>query len=620
MSPAKVMKVAILFMIGVALIGAGCSKHIAQFVSQPVPAEAKKSPDFVQGQVVVALVSADDKETLKAYKVEAFDKGAGLFIVKGVKDVNATAKELSANPKVLFAEPNFKLQANGPAFPRDPKWLDLWALKNYGQDSPQGAEGRQGADIGALEAWKLSNGSRQIVVAVIDTGIDYSHPDLRANMWMNRAEIAGLEGVDDDKNGFTDDKYGWDFVSGMRTEPYYGQLGDPDPMDDNNHGTHCAGTIGASGNNQIGIVGVNWEVSLMALKFLDEAGSGSTVDAYRAVKYAADNNADIISASWGGGGPSKLLETAIKMAGEKGVLFVAAAGNDGENHDLSPHYPSGYKLDSVISVAATDNRDQLASFSNFGYESVHIAAPGVAIMSTLPLAKVGEGKEPYGAFSGTSMATPHVAGAAALLLAADPSLRKKPAEIKKRLMDTVDWRPQLSGRVVSGGRLNIHNLLMNKKSVSPMATEGWIEKPYNLSTVRNPTKLVDHAWVIEQPGAVAIQVHVKSSVIDQGFDVAMLYDREYRQIAPIPDATTDVWLPMVLGDKVYLKFANALVKVQKNKETVVPAPVPGALCFQQGTTTTCYLPEGKDEPFANFLSEGIEIDKIRYLPASAVNQ
>jgi subtilisin family serine protease len=298
--------------------------------------------------------------------------------------------------------------------------------------------------INASGAWNLSTGSTSVVVGVVDTGIDYSHPDLAANIWRNSGEIAG-NGIDDDHNGFTDDVYGYDFVNN-----------DGNPMDDNSHGTHVSGTIAGVGNNSQGVAGVNWNASLMALKFLDANGSGYVSDAVRAINYATmmrsqyGVNVRVLNNSWGGGGFSSSLDAAIQASNNAGILFVAAAGNDAANNDASPHYPANYTSTNVISVAATDQNDRLASFSCYGATTVDLAAPGVSIYSTVI-------NNRYATYSGTSMATPHVTGVAALAWAYKPTATV--AEIRNALLQGVDHLSALSGKVVTGGRLNAYNTL-----------------------------------------------------------------------------------------------------------------------------------------------------------------
>ena len=281
-------------------------------------------------------------------------------------------------------------------------------------------------------------------MAVIDTGVDYTHPDLASNIWTNPGEIAG-NGIDDDHNGFVDDVHGYDFVNN-----------DGNPMDDNRHGTHVAGTIAAAGNNGLGVTGVNWSSSIMALKFLSSGGSGSTSDAIRAVNYATmmkttyGVNVRLTSNSWGGGGYDQSLYNAIQSGGNAGILFVAAAGNSGTNNDASPFYPASYNLDSIIAVAATDDCDQLADFSCYGATSVDLAAPGVDIYSTVP-------GNAYASLSGTSMATPHVSGVVALACAVAPAASR--AEVRQAVLGGADPLASLTGRVATGGRLNARKTL-----------------------------------------------------------------------------------------------------------------------------------------------------------------
>jgi subtilisin family serine protease len=308
--------------------------------------------------------------------------------------------------------------------PSDPMFASLWGMLNVGQADSSGRTGVADADAKVSLAWNLSKGSRDVIVATVDTGIDYTHPDLKDNVWTK----AGTTNV-----------HGYNAITGKE-----------DPMDDNSHGTHVAGTIGAVGDNGIGVAGVNWHVSIMAVKFLSASGSGTLADAIKAIDYARENGAQVMSNSWGGGPYSQELYDAIKRASDAGITFVAAAGNDGSNNDSTPSYPASYQLPNVVSVAASNNVDQLAYFSNYGKTTVDIAAPGENILSTVP-------NNGYESYSGTSMATPHVSGAIALLLSKEPNLT--PAEIKQRLRDTADQLASYKGKIASGGRLNVYRLL-----------------------------------------------------------------------------------------------------------------------------------------------------------------
>lgn len=323
---------------------------------------------------------------------------------------------IRADESVAYAEPNYSLSIsvtpNDPSFP-----------VQYGMTK-----------IVAPQAWDLQTGTN-VVVAVIDTGVDYNHPDLAANIWTNTREIAG-NGVDDDGNGYIDDVRGWDFVQNDNT-----------PMDLNDHGTHVAGVIAGIGNNAAGISGVNWKAKIIPLRFMDATGQGSTINAIRALNYAVANGARISNSSWGGPAFSQALFDAIQAAGGKGHVFVAAAGNSTANNDTTPEYPSSYKLANIVSVAATDRNDALATFSNFGLASVDVAAPGVGIYST-----VRNGA--YKNLSGTSMAAPFVTGLGTLLFAQKANLTV--AEVVRAMTATgnVDAVAGLSGRVISGGRIN----------------------------------------------------------------------------------------------------------------------------------------------------------------------
>ncbi len=362
-------------------------------------------------------------------------------------DMDSVAAQYKAMADLVeYAEPNAVVELDDPAdtyrpqdllerpsdsLPNDPHFGEQWALNNVGQDG-----GKAGADLSALQAWEKTKGSREVVVAVLDTGVDYNHLDLVTNMWVRPDNVPQYV---DPNLGRYNDIQGYDANANVA-----------DPMDDNGHGTHCAGIIGAEGNNGEGIAGINWNVQIMPLKFLGRGGFGSTKDAIEAINYAIDRkqkgvNLRVISASWGSTQNSTALEDAIRAAGENGILFVAAAGNNGTDNDKRPHYPSNYNLPNVISVAALDRTDSLASFSNFGIKSVHIAAPGREIVSTW----LGNA---YREASGTSMATPYVSGVAALIVANDPEISVE--KLREKVLRSVDKIDSLNGKVSTGGRIN----------------------------------------------------------------------------------------------------------------------------------------------------------------------
>ncbi|MAV33833.1 MAG: hypothetical protein CMJ59_00105 [Planctomycetaceae bacterium] len=388
--------------------------------------------DFHPDQFLVRFTDEAAAESYLAGTKVGDQLGFGFYEVYVDADVGLeqAVEHYNQLPGVEYAQRDFVLEY-AATVPDDASFDSLWGLHNTGQTG-----GTNDADIDAVEAWDVETDASSIIVAVIDTGVDYTHQDLAANIWVNATEAGGDAGVDDDGNGYTDDIYGYDFYNE-----------DGDPFDDNGHGTHVSGTIGAVGDNDIGITGVTWHVQLMGLKFLSGSGSGYTSDAVRAVDYAREMGANVINASFGGGGYSTAMYDAIEAFGDAGGIFVAAAGNAGNDNDSDPSYPASYDLPNIIAVAASDNDDELASWSNYGTASVDIAAPGVSILSTLP-------DDDYGTASGTSMATPHVVGAAALVWAAHPEWSNE--EVIASLLDYAD--PILLD-AVADGRLNVNEAI-----------------------------------------------------------------------------------------------------------------------------------------------------------------
>lgn len=329
---------------------------------------------YVSGEIIVKF-----RELTDTVKISALHKASGAIRLREIRNIGVhqlkvpahmsveqLISQYRADPDVEYAEPNYIIKK--AALPDDPNFSFIWGLNNTGQTG-----GIIDADIDAVEAWDVTKGSRNIIIAVIDSGIAYNHPDLSGNIWINTAEQSGKSGIDDDGNGYADDIYGWDFIDN-----------DGYPLDLNSHGTHVAGIIGACGNNGIGITGIMWAVKIMPLRFLGVSGTGDTLNAADAIVYAADHGARIINASWAGYKYSNALYDAIDYVRKKGVLFVAAAGNEENNNDIEPAYPGSYNLPNIISVAATDDSDNLASFSNYGAKSVDLGAPGVSIYSTIP--------------------------------------------------------------------------------------------------------------------------------------------------------------------------------------------------------------------------------------------
>lgn len=404
-----------------------------------VPAQAAES--IGEGFIVrfdprVSSASADSMLAARGLVVdERFEFIPGLMRVEasnGAAVNMATAQALESLTSVRYVEPDSMRHID--ATPNDPSFTALWGLNNTGQSG-----GVPDADIDAPEVWDLSTGSTDVAVMVIDTGVDIDHPDLVANLFFNAAECNGTAEVDDDANGYVDDCRGFDTAND-----------DGNPDDDHGHGTHVAGTIGAVGDNGIGVVGVNWDVTIVACKFLAANGSGSTSDAIGCLNYLLQlrsQGVPIIASnnSWGGGSFSQGLLDAINAVGAQGVGFVAAAGNDGTDNDAAPHYPSSYGGNNVLAVASTTRTDAMSSFSNRGITSVDLGAPGSSIYSTVPGGT-------YSSSSGTSMATPQVAGCLALLKSLFPA--ETGQQLQARMMANVDSISALNGKVSTGGRLN----------------------------------------------------------------------------------------------------------------------------------------------------------------------
>ncbi|MCE9629927.1 MAG: S8 family serine peptidase [Planctomycetia bacterium] len=437
--------------------------------------------------------------------------GQGFFSVTApgasVAEVSGWAASTAG---VRYVEPDAVITTS--AIPNDPSLRQLWGLNNTAQTG-----GVADADIDAPEAWDVATGSRSVVVAIIDTGIDYRHTDLAANVWRNPGEVAG-DRIDNDGNGFIDDVYGWDFVNN-----------DADPFDDYGHGTHVAGTIGAVGNNGVGVAGVNWQVSMMGLKFLGADGSGSTSGAIAAINYATrmrrDFGVNIVATnnSWGGGGPSTALRDAIAAGEGAGILCIAAAGNEANDNDSMASYPANY---ASIAVAATDASNRLASFSSYGATTVDVAAPGVSVYSTTP-------NNTYASYSGTSMATPHVTGLVALLAAANPQATA--TQIRSAILSTAVPVASLAGKVATGGLINA------RAALDALGGTTSPEPPAPPPTT--PAPVADVIDVSPDPRTTAVSgVVVQFSTAVAGFDVgdlSLTRDGSAVSLAGVTVSTTD---------------------------------------------------------------------------------
>lgn len=415
----------------------------------------------------------------KRWRLMHFDRDADLATMKA---------RLARLPGVEWVETDQLVSA--AAIPNDSRFGELWGLHNSGQTG-----GTADADIDAPEAWDTLKGGA-VLVAVVDTGIDYRHADLAANVWTNPGEIAN-NGVDDDGNGLVDDVRGWNYVANNN-----------DPYDDNAHGSHVSGTLAGIGDNALGVVGVNRQARILPLKFLDAQGYGYTSGAVAAIYYAIDKGARVMNHSWSGAGYSQSLADAFTAAQTANVVMAVAAGNAGQNIDATPSYPAALQHANIVAVAATTHNDSLAYFSNYGAKGVDLGAPGEAILSSVP----GNG---YATYSGTSMATPHVAGAASLLLAANPALSA--AQVKDILLGSIDPIAALAGKSVSGGRLNLRAALAAAATppgtnLAPLANAG-----ADVSLARRASMRLDgsgsydpdgsiasHAWVSSNPSAIGI--------------------------------------------------------------------------------------------------------------------
>jgi subtilisin family serine protease len=447
------------FKLSLALVALAC---LAPFALDAVPrAEARQSEatlaPHVAGELLIKIDKTSARKSVRAMSdrlgarvVQELAQGQWqrLSLPEGVS-VEEALRVYAETPGVSAAQPNYIYSIDNA--PNDPRYSELYGM----------------AKINAPAAWDSTTGSPSVVVAILDTGMKYTHEDLAANVWTNPGETGtdaqghdkATNGWDDDFDGLVDDVHGYDFANN-----------DPDPSDDNGHGTHCAGTIGAVGNNSTGVVGVNWNVSMIAVKTHDSSGNSTSAKVVAAFNYVTllrtrGVNVRVTSNSWGGAPEApaydQALADALSSAAAADILNVFAAGNGNADTDAQPFYPASYKVPNLISVAASDQNDNRASFSNYGATSVDLAAPGVQILSTVP------NSPNYASFSGTSMATPHVAGAAALLASFNPQLSA--ASLKASLLNSVDvlanWtsEPSTGKRLsLTGGRLNVARAISNQ--------------------------------------------------------------------------------------------------------------------------------------------------------------
>ena len=461
------------------------------------------------GEVLVAFRRSPDLPRLRAEIDADSDAVVGAGQVwharSRSRDAVSLVAQLSARADVLYAEPNYIVYADST--PGDPRFGELWGLLNVGQ-AINGVNGTPGADIGASRAWDSAQGSRNTVVGIVDTGIDYSHPDVAGNVWSAPASFSVTLG-------------GQRITCAAGTHGFNAIARTCDPLDDHFHGTHVAGTIGAVANNGAGVAGVNWFASMMGLKFLSANGSGTVANAINAIEFAIQAkaafpgggaNVRVLSNSWAGAAFSQALLDEINRAAQNEMLFVAAAGNSATDNDAVPTYPASYAAPNVIAVAATDNQDSLASFSNYGATSVHLGAPGVKVLSTIP----GPG---YEFFSGTSMATPHVSGAAALLLS---RCTAGTAALKSMLTNNVDRIPSLAGITITGGRLNVGRAMSACGPAGNTAPSVTLTEPAGESVYGTPVSIPVRATAFDTGTVAQVAFYAGTALI--GVDTTAPYE------------------------------------------------------------------------------------------------
>ena len=527
----------------------------------------------VADHIIVQLLPGSNQAELEQL---AAQNGAALVKTPkpGLYLVQLPNPDLGTVPQAIQAYGQFKgllkyaeadSVVHSAVVPNDPSFAGEWGLNNTGQTS-----GTAHADIGAEAAWGIINQSPNVLVAVIDTGIDFNHPDLQANIWTNPSPGT---------HGYANDLHGWNFYAGTNNS-----------QDDNFHGTHVSGTIGAVGNNGVGVTGVSWNVKIVPLKFLDNTGSGYTSDAVNAIYYATAIGAKIMSNSWGGSGYSQALKDAIDAANSAGILFVAAAGNDDTDTDTNPTYPADFTSSNIISVAATDDTDHLASFSNYGTTTVQLAAPGVGVLSTFPTvataAMTSEGLPTnYGQISGTSMATPHVSGVAALALAQNPALTV--AQLRAQLLARVTQLPQLSGLVQTSGRLNAYNVVntaWQPAGVQLTTTGVAMVSEATGTAIANPGAIIDFTPAILNSGGVAATNVTATLVSNQSTATVLTSTLNKGTMAPFARVNPGpfrVQLSSGLADKTAISFdmvvtADGITAIHTPVTVVVSAPQPSS--------------------------------------------
>ena len=533
--------------------------------NNPYAVLVRFSPSATSGQITNLL------DELNAGIVEYFNT-SDLYLVETVEGNINARNHLNSSPLVEFVE--FDQVVRTDNISNDPRIGDLWGLI--------GTHG-----IEAQVAWQTSATANEVVVAVIDSGVDITHPDLAGVIWQNQDEISG-NGIDDDQNGYIDDVNGWDFTTN-----------DNSPDDGNGHGTHVAGTIAAVRNNNIGIAGVANNVKIMALKFLDSSGNGYTNNALSALNYAVANGAPISNNSWGGGGYSTSLFNAIEAANQAGHTFIAAAGNSGRNIDSEPSYPAAYENSNIVSVAAINSSGDLASFSNYGLNNVDIGAPGVAIVSSISHQYCGQsaGADCYVSFNGTSMASPHVAGVAALVLGMRPG--STPQEISEILKNSSRSSSVLNGAVGFGGELDA------AAALELASTSGSITFPEhtNGATILEDETLQISALAIQSDGTdISSSVNwydVSGSNLGTGATLSYQTSTTgiLRLIAEVQDSTG-----ITLRNSATFTVEERIFRLTSPQQTLVPDP--------GETIQTNWIWNGPTGEISDLVAETVAFDQV----------
>ncbi len=507
---------------------------------------------FKSGTLTAA--SLKTHQSIGATVLKSFKIVPNLELVK--LPINVSLKDAiiqyMSDPLVEYAEPNYIRRASA-TIPNDQYFYQQWALHNTGTF----ASGTAGADIKAIQAWDIHTGSSSIIIAVLDSGVDYNHSDLSGNVWINPGEIPN-NGIDDDGNGKIDDWRGWNFIRNNNN-----------PIDDNGHGTFISGVVGAKGNNSVGIAGVMWNVKIMSLKFLDNDGEGTIADEIAAIQYAIAKGAKIINSSYTGSAYSQSEYNAMASANSAGILIMAAAGNGGsddigDNNDFLPQYPASYSLPNIISIAATDQNDRRATFSNFGLNSVHVAAPGVHIVSTIPTSIFPSG---YGFSSGTSTSTPHISGLAGLLCSYYSHFTH--SQIRSTILRYVDVLPTLSGFIQTGGRINAYKALSSLLIPTGLNANAISPTQISITWIDNATG--EDGYKIERKEATGTYIQIASiaanstTYTDSGIKDGTSYTYRIRAFNTIP------------ADSLYSNEATVITPLQTPTNLIATAISPSQI-------------------------------------------